>query len=195
MRPHPSAINICAATPQPNSTEPRGLTKAGQHRLDEAKRRFHAIETFRALLDGGMNKGDAAKQLDIDHVTLWRWVKQYDRRGFDGLLPRTESCGRKPALDLPGRQRTQLNRWLFIDGCEHAEVKQRLLDRFGLQVSVALIAKYHREKSEQRQRLAETVKARNQVNVHVVVEKAGSILAAQLLPAANLPFRVEVSRG
>ncbi|MDR3457989.1 MAG: hypothetical protein P4N60_11125 [Verrucomicrobiae bacterium] len=70
---------------------------AGDWQIGEANRRQSILETFAALVAGGMSKTRAAKKVGIGYTTLWRWETAYAAHGFNGLIPDV-STGRKSEL-------------------------------------------------------------------------------------------------
>jgi transposase len=64
-------------------------------RITEANRRRDILETFASLLRDGRSRSSAAKEVGVPYVTLWRWDKAYGKKGYDGLIPDTQKCGRK----------------------------------------------------------------------------------------------------
>ena len=42
-------------------------------------------------------------------MTIWRWEKAFEKKGFNGLLPDTDKCGRKSALQKLGLTRVELD--------------------------------------------------------------------------------------
>lgn len=69
-------------------------------RYKEANRRLELVTTYRALMEGeaALSGKKAAEAMGEDHVTLWRWNKAFNEKGYNGLLPNTDKCGRKSVL-------------------------------------------------------------------------------------------------
>ncbi len=85
-------------------------------RTEEANKRLKILEKFDELTsplvcgecdsckggnpDGcidkgqGLSKAEAVKKIGVGYATFWRWKTRFDKDGFNGLLPKTESCGR-----------------------------------------------------------------------------------------------------
>ena len=76
---------------------------AGVRRNFEAleKRRFEAI---RLVEKGGLNQAEVGRQLKVARQTVARWMKEYRKRGEEGLQ-KAERAGRKPLLSPADRQR------------------------------------------------------------------------------------------
>ncbi|HVU26520.1 MAG TPA: helix-turn-helix domain-containing protein [Verrucomicrobiae bacterium] len=72
----------------------------GDWRIKEARRRQELLQAFWALLEQGFSRTKAAKKLGCAYVNLWRYEKAFKTRGFDGLIPNMEECGRKSDFDL-----------------------------------------------------------------------------------------------
>lgn len=68
-------------------------------RIQEANRRLGLLEAFDALLQQGMSPRQAAKRLRENRVTLWRYQKKFESGGYEGLIPSTKNCGRKPLAE------------------------------------------------------------------------------------------------
>lgn len=65
-----------------------GLTRSQRR---EIERRRKVLEAFDALIEKGMPQPEAAKELRLGIVTIWRWRQR--------LEPLTANCGRKTALE------------------------------------------------------------------------------------------------
>ena len=70
--------------------------------MREANRRLEIITTFKALLLQGTTKAMASRQVATGYATLWRWLREFDKHGYNGLLPDTDKCGRKSILEKLG---------------------------------------------------------------------------------------------
>jgi len=78
--------------------------EAREWRAEEANRRLQIIETFESLLGQGPSgrapsKAAAAKLVGESYTTIWRWKRAYKERGFAGLYPSTDKCGRKSEVE------------------------------------------------------------------------------------------------
>jgi hypothetical protein len=73
--------------------------EAREWRAEEANRRLQIIETFESLLGQGVSKAGAVKQVGVGYATVWRWKRAYKERGFAGLYPSTDKCGRKSEVE------------------------------------------------------------------------------------------------
>ena len=77
-------------------------------RIQEANRRLRIIETFQNLIapidEGGQGKTrkDAVALVGVSYPTLWRWLKRFEKEGYNGLLPNTDECGRKNIFEKLG---------------------------------------------------------------------------------------------
>jgi len=68
-------------------------------RVTEANRRQSILEAFDALIADGYSRAKAAKKVGIGYVTIWRWQTRRAEKGYDGLLPSTDECGRTSAWE------------------------------------------------------------------------------------------------
>jgi hypothetical protein len=75
--------------------------QSDSYRLKEANRRLVLLGSFTALLEKGTTKTEAARLLGVSTPTMWRWSVAFEKRGFLGLLPHTDKCGRKPKRQAP----------------------------------------------------------------------------------------------
>ena len=64
---------------------------------DEASRYDHRLHAL-LLVTAGRSCSEVAQWLGEDASTVWRWVRRYRARGFDGLHD-IERSGRPPSLD------------------------------------------------------------------------------------------------
>ena len=71
-------------------------------RYKEANRRLDLVTTYKSLLSQGFSKKEASKKTGESITSLWRYLKAFDTKGFDGLLPKTDKCGRKTKAELLG---------------------------------------------------------------------------------------------
>ena len=74
----------------------------GDWRIAEANRRQGILQTVAALTATGISKTEACKQIGQSYTTVWRWETHFRLRGYEGLIPRTDECGRKPVLEKLG---------------------------------------------------------------------------------------------
>lgn len=92
-----------------SSTESRPTQQPGDWRIEEANRRQGILQTFFALVNGDaveriptMSKTEACKRIGQSYTTVWRWETAFAARGYEGLIPKTDECGRKPVLEKLG---------------------------------------------------------------------------------------------
>ncbi len=71
-------------------------------RIQEANRRQQILQTFAELIAQGIPRNEAAKQIGVPYTTIWRYEKAFAARGYNGLLPGTDKCGRKSWLEKLG---------------------------------------------------------------------------------------------
>lgn len=65
-------------------------------RIQEANRRKQVLDTYESLLAQGWTQAKAAAEVGQGVATIWRWQGRLKEKGFNGLLPETERCGRLP---------------------------------------------------------------------------------------------------
>ena len=69
-------------------------TPTDNFRYREAKRRLDLVTICKSLLSQGFSKKEASKQIGESATSLTRYLNAFDAHGFDGLLPKTDRCGR-----------------------------------------------------------------------------------------------------
>jgi hypothetical protein len=80
-----------------------GRRSAGRFSLTPWQRRKaelwqRILERFTDCIAWGMSKAEAAQRLGVAYTSLWRRERAYKQFGFEGLIPATSKCGRKPAV-------------------------------------------------------------------------------------------------
>jgi hypothetical protein len=76
---------------------------AALSRRAKARQRRKLLDQVDVLLAQGCSKSRAAKAVGKSYATIFnKWSKRFEREGFNGLLPRTDRCGREPKLKLLG---------------------------------------------------------------------------------------------
>jgi hypothetical protein len=88
----PAGAQVCEASLKP----------CEESRILEANRRLRILQTYDALLAQGRSKASAAKVVETAYVTVWRWRRAFKKKGYNGLLPDTDKCGRKSAVTKLG---------------------------------------------------------------------------------------------
>lgn len=79
------------------------LTDSEEYRVNEANRRLQILDTYKAMLvSGRYTKAAACRELQTGYATIWRWGKSFEKKGFNGLLPDTDKCGRKSIIEKLG---------------------------------------------------------------------------------------------
>lgn len=95
-----------------NGAAPNQRTMAArrreEERLKEAHRRKEVLDAFNGLFASGVPARRAAKLVKQGLTTLERWQKAFDAKGFNGLIPRTDKCGRKSTLEKLGLSEHEL---------------------------------------------------------------------------------------
>lgn len=71
-------------------------------RYEEANRRFNVIQAYDAQLALGKSPKQAARAVGQSRSCIFKYKQKYEAKGFDGLLPGTDNCGRKSALEKLG---------------------------------------------------------------------------------------------
>lgn len=84
------------------------LLPRDEWRIAEANRRHEILQAFDALLARGLSKAKAVKQLGESYVSIWRWKKRFEARGYNGLIPDTDRCGRKTVFEKLGITQEQI---------------------------------------------------------------------------------------
>lgn len=83
----------------------------------------------------GRTRTEVGKTLNYNRMTIGRWVKNYDEKGFGGLISDYSNCGSK--CRLTNEQLAEL-REIIIDPNEHYDIKRvhRLIeDKYGINYS------------------------------------------------------------
>ena len=75
------------------------FSSSDEYRISEANRRLGILHTADELTVQGKSKKEIAKLVGQNEVTLYRWAKAFKAEGFNGLLPKTDKCGRKTVLE------------------------------------------------------------------------------------------------
>ncbi len=106
---HPEPVSFLTGTTDgdgapslPSNVVELGLADpfgAREWRAVEADRRLRIIETFESLLEQGHSKAAAAKAVGQGYATVWRWQRAYKEKGYAGLFPSTDKCGRKSEVE------------------------------------------------------------------------------------------------
>lgn len=71
-----------------------------EYRHKEANRRLQLVTTYKELLGNGLSKKEACKQLGESVTSMWRYLNAFKKKGFTGLLPETDNCGRKAKAEV-----------------------------------------------------------------------------------------------
>lgn len=81
--------------------ETAGALRLNPDQLTERNRRFQILEAVRAFQEAnpGAPVAAACRAAGVNQATYMRWRGAYKEQGLDGLAPRTDRCGRKPAFD------------------------------------------------------------------------------------------------
>jgi len=81
--------------------ETSGALQFTADQLSERNRRFQVLEAVRVFLEEnpGAPVAAACRAAGVDQATYMRWRGRYKEHGLDGLVPRTDRCGRKPSFD------------------------------------------------------------------------------------------------
>ncbi len=87
----------------------RALT---EYQVTEANRRLGVLNTFAELLQAECSPRVAARQLGESRSTIWRWQQRFGQKGFTGLIPDTNNCGRKSELERLGLSAGDLQKLL-----------------------------------------------------------------------------------
>ncbi len=74
----------------------------GDWRISEANRRQGILQTLGSLVSQGFSKTKACKEIGESYTTLWRYETAFNAAGYEGLIPKTDECGRKPILEKLG---------------------------------------------------------------------------------------------
>jgi len=94
----PSRIRRRSA-PRPSCSWAGPLFYSGPLRLQkEIIRRKLILERFADLMRSGFSRAAAAQKLSVGTTTVWRWENGFREHGLAGLAPKTERCGRHPAI-------------------------------------------------------------------------------------------------
>jgi hypothetical protein len=99
---HAGSVPAEPAVSVPDNEVDLGLAdpfEAREWRAKEADRRLQIIETFESLLERGVSKAAAVRQIGEGYTTIWRWMRAYKQKGYAGLFPSTDKCGRKSEVE------------------------------------------------------------------------------------------------
>lgn len=81
--------------------ETSGAPQFTPDQLAERNRRHAVLEAVHAFTqeNPGAPMAAACRAAGVNQATYLRWRGAYKEQGLDGLVPRTDRCGRKPAFD------------------------------------------------------------------------------------------------